>query len=119
MPSIPVPLQFPILADADDFEDLCVDLLRLYWERPRMDRFGVRGERQFGIDILDMGGMTPLHAGQCKLRELGKKLSPREISDEVDKARTFSLKLGKYGILTTAKVSTQAHTRITEINQRH
>lgn len=39
MPAIPVPLLFPILADANDFEDLCVDLLRLYWNRPKLERF--------------------------------------------------------------------------------
>jgi tetratricopeptide (TPR) repeat protein len=119
MPRIPIPLLFPILTDADDFEDLCVDLLRLYWNRPRLERFGRRGERQFGIDILDIGGISPLHAAQCKLREYGKTLYPKTISEEVAEARKFTPSLGKYGILTTAKVSTPAQTRILEINQNH
>ena len=110
---------FPIPTDEDDFEDLCVDLLRLHWNRPKLERFGRKGERQSGIDILDLGGGNPLYAAQCKLREYGKTLSPTEISEEVDKACTFVPALGKYGILTTGKVSTLAQTRILEINRRH
>ena len=119
MPVIPIPLLFPIPTDEDDFEDLCQELLRLYWRRPGLVRFGRKGERQFGIDILDLGGMSPLHGAQCKLREYGKTLSPTTISDEIREALKFRPALGKYGILTTAKVSTQAQTRILEINQSH
>ncbi len=119
MPVIPIPLLFPIPTDEDDFEDLCLELLRIYWNRPGLARFGSRGQRQFGIDILDLGGQPPLHAAQCKLREYGKTLSPATISEEVNDARKFQPALGKYGILTTAKVSTQAQTRILEINQAH
>jgi cellulose synthase operon protein C len=119
MPVIPIPLLFPIPTDEDDFEDLCVEILRLYWKRPGLERFGRRGEKQFGIDIPDLGGQSPLHAAQCKLREYGKTLSPAAISAEVSDARKFQPPLGKYGILTTAKVPTQAQTRILEINQSH
>jgi tetratricopeptide (TPR) repeat protein len=115
----PIPLLFPIPSDEDDFEDLCVDLLRVYWNRPKLERFGRRGFRQFGIDILDLGGLFPLHAAQCKLREYGKTLSPDTISTEVAAAREFSPPLGKYGILTTAKVSTHAQKRVLELNQKH
>jgi hypothetical protein len=119
MPVIAIPLLFPIPTDEDDFEDLCVDLLRICWNRPRLERFGRRGQRQFGIDILDLGGQSPLHAAQCKLREYGKTLPSATISEEVNEARKFQPALGKYGILTTAKVSTQAQTRILEINRAH
>ena len=119
MPTIPIPLLFPIPSDDNDFEDLCVDLLRLHWNRPKLERFGRKGQKQFGIDILDLGGAVPLYAAQCKLREYGKTLSPTEISDEVDKARKFVPALGKYGILTTAKISTQVQTRVLELNRRH
>jgi len=119
MPNIPIPLLFPILRDDDDFENLCLDLLRLHWNRPKLERFGRKGEKQLGIDILDVGGEDPLYAAQCKLREYGKTLSPTEISDEVDKARQFVPPLGKYGILTTAKISTKAQTRLLEINRSH
>jgi len=119
MPPIPIPLLFPIPRDENDFEDLCVDLLRLHWNRPKLHRFGRKGQRQFGIDIIDEAGTPPLCAGQCKLREYGKSLSATEISAEVNKARKFVPPLGKYGILTTGKISTQAQTRVLEINRTH
>src|SRR5689334_21670861 len=119
MPAIGIPLLFPVLQDEDDFEDLCRDLLRSHWKRPGLERFGRKGQRQYGIDILDLGGVSPLHAAQCKLREYGAVLSPAAISAEVEEARKFRPALGKFGILTTVKISTQSQTRILEINQAH
>lgn len=119
MQNIPIPVLFPIPTDEDDFEDLCVDILRRYWKLPGLERYGSRGQRQNGVDILDLGGGTPLHAAQCKLREYHKTLSPAEIDAEVTDALGFEFKIGKYGILTTAKISTQAQRKILEINQRH
>lgn len=119
MQAIPIPVLFPIPTDEDDFEDLCVALLRLYWSRPGLERYGAKGQRQHGIDILDLTGVNPLHAAQCKLREFGKKLTPDDIEEEVNKALGFGFSLGKYGILTTAKVSTQAQNKILEMNQSH
>jgi hypothetical protein len=97
MQNIPIPVSFPIPTDEDDFEDLCVDLLRLYWVRPGLERYGAKGQRQNGIDILDLKGVSPLHAAQCKLREYGKKLSPTDIETEVNNALGFGVSLGKYG----------------------
>jgi tetratricopeptide (TPR) repeat protein len=119
MSNIAIPVLFPIPTDEDDFEDLCVDILQIYWNRPGLERYGRRGERQNGIDILDLGGVAPLHAAQCKLKEFQKTLSPTTIADEVADACNFEFRLGKYGILTTAKLSTQAQKKILEINQRH
>lgn len=119
MSNIAIPVLFPIPTDEDDFEDLCVDILRIYWNRPGLERYGRKGERQNGIDILDLGGMAPLHAAQCKLKEFQKTLSPTSIADEVADACNFEFRLGKYGILTTGKVSTPAQRKILEINQRH
>jgi tetratricopeptide (TPR) repeat protein len=119
MQQIPIPVLFPIPTDDDDFEDLCVDILRIYWNRPGLERYGTRGQRQNGVDILDLGGLTPLHAAQCKLREFGKTLSPTTIETEVNDALTFEFSIGKYGILTTAKVTTQAQRKVLEINRRH
>jgi hypothetical protein len=48
-----------------------------------LEIFGKRGERQFGIDILDVGGQTPIYAAQCKLREEHKSIAPSEIQAEV------------------------------------
>jgi tetratricopeptide (TPR) repeat protein len=115
----PISQRFAIPTNDDVFEKMCRDLLRFYWSRPGLEIFGKRGERQFGIDILDLGGVDPLYGAQCKLKEQHKTLPPSVIEDEVAEARQFSPPLEKYGILTTAKVSTQAQRKIREINQAH
>jgi hypothetical protein len=58
----PIPQRFAIPATDDAFEEMCLRLLRLYWSRPGLERFGKRGERQYGIDILDLSGSTPIYA---------------------------------------------------------
>jgi tetratricopeptide (TPR) repeat protein len=115
----PISQRFAIPTDPDAFEQMCLQVLRRYWSRPGLEIFGKRGERQYGIDILDVGGETPIYAAQCKLKEEHKSLPPSEIQGEVDKAKQFTLPLGKYAILTTAKVSTLAQMKVREINQSH
>ncbi len=60
-----------------------------------------------------------MHAGQCKLKEYHKYLTPGDIDEEVTKALRFTPPIGKYAILTTAKLSKQAQDKILEINTRH
>jgi tetratricopeptide (TPR) repeat protein len=115
----PISQRFPIPDDDDDFEKMCRDLLRQFWNRPGLEIFGKRGERQFGIDILDLGGQDPFYGAQCKLKEEHKSLPPGDIQKEVEEAEKFVPHLDKYAILTTAKVSTLAQRKIREINQRH
>jgi tetratricopeptide (TPR) repeat protein len=115
----PMSQRFPIPTNDDDFEKLCLELLRHQWSRPGLEIFGKRGERQFGVDILDVGGQTPIYAAQCKLREEHKSLTPSEIQTEVDEAKKFIPPLGKYAVLTTAKISTFSQRRVREINQSH
>lgn len=115
----PVSQRFSIPTNNDAFEQMCLQLLRLYWSRPRLEIFGKRGERQYGIDILDVGGEISIYAAQCKLKEEHKSLPPADIQKEVDKAKQFTPPLGKYAILTTAKVSTLAQRKVREINQSH
>ena len=52
----PISQRFAIPTNDDDFEKLCFELLRRYWSRPGLEIFGKHGERQVGIDILDVGG---------------------------------------------------------------
>jgi tetratricopeptide (TPR) repeat protein len=115
----PISQRFAIPSNDDDFEKLCRDVLRLHWSCPGLEIFGKRGERQFGIDLLDLSGREPLCAAQCKLKEEHKSLPPADIEAEVNEAKLFTPPLGKYGILTTAKVSTQAQRKVREINRIH
>lgn len=94
------------------FEKLCLALLKRHWSRLGLERFGKKGERQFGVDILDTLGENPMYAAQCKLKEQWKSLEPGEISEEVNKAKTFPYKLDHYAILTTGKTSGAAQLAI-------
>jgi tetratricopeptide (TPR) repeat protein len=116
---MPISQRFQIPANDDEFERLCLELLRRHWSRPGLEIFGKRGERQYGIDILDLSGETPVYAAQCKLKEEHKSLQPAEIQVEVDEAKKFATPLGKYAILTTGKVSTQSQLAVRDINQAH
>ena len=95
---MPISQRFPIPTNDDDFERMCLALLRRHWSRPGLEIFGKRGERQYGIDILDLSGDTPVYAAQCKLREEHKSLPPSEILAEVNEAKKFATPLGKYAI---------------------
>lgn len=102
-----------------DFEKLCLALLKRHWSRPGLERFAKRGEEQFGVDIFDTLGESPLYGAQCKLKEQRKSLEPAEIREEVGKAKTFPSKLDHYGLLTTGKISGAAQLAIQAINQEH
>lgn len=103
----------------ETFEEVCLAILKRHWSRAGLERFGKKGERQFGVDILDTLGESPLYAAQCKLKEEWKTLEPAEIQAEVDKAKTFPSKLDHYAILTSAKVSTAAQLKVQAINRAH
>jgi hypothetical protein len=55
----------------------------------------------------------------CKQKEEHKNLTPGAIQKEIDEAKQFTPPIGKYGILTTARVSTQAQRKVREINEAH
>jgi transcription elongation GreA/GreB family factor len=101
------------------FEKLCLALLKRHWSRPGLERFAKKGEEQFGVDIFDTLGESPLYAAQCKLKEQWKSLDPAEIREEVEKAKTFPSKLDQYAILTTGKISGAAQLTVQTINQEH
>ncbi len=115
---MPISLRFPIPKNEGDFEEMCLQLLRHHWRLPSLELYGKRGEHQFGVDIVDLSGETPVVA-QCKLKEQGKRLSPAEIRAEVEKAILFDPPIGKYAILTTGTVSTESQRTVLEINQAH
>src|SRR5436190_18947723 len=59
--------QLPPPSDDDQFERLVRDVLRRVYDDPGVERFGVKGQAQHGID-----GFSPEHPGitfQCKLKD--------------------------------------------------
>lgn len=101
------------------FEELCLAVLKRHWNRPGLERFGKKGEEQFGVDIFDTLGESPMYGAQCKLKEPSKSLEPAEIRAEVEKAEGFPATLDYYAIMTTGKVSGTAQLTIQQINQKH
>lgn len=114
-----VRLSYRVPENDADFELLGLALLKAYWDCPGLDLYARRGEEQFGVDIIDLSGVEPLSAGQCKRHEEWKSIPPAEIKAEVKKAKTFRPKLGRYAILTTAKASRAAHGAVLKINREH
>src|SRR5467141_422803 len=112
-------LKYRIPANEADFEFFGLAILKVHWNCPGLDLYAHRGERQFGIDLLDLSGTEPLSAGQCKLHAEWKTIPPAEIMEEVSRARAFNPKLGRFAIITTARAMRTAHDAVLRINQEH
>ena len=102
-----------------DFEELCLRLLRAYWKCPELALYATRGQAQHGVDIIDVSGQDPLRAAQCKLHEEGTVTTPDEVRGEIEKAKEFTPPLGRYVIMTTGKVRKEVHDLLIAINREH
>jgi tetratricopeptide (TPR) repeat protein len=114
-----MPFRYPCPESDQEFEDLCVALLRLYWKRPLMKRYGIPGQSQHGVDIIDPAFTKPFYAAQCKLRETHKTFRGEELRAEIDAAKEFTPKLDHYAIVTTAKIPTDTDDELVAINREH
>lgn len=111
--------RYPQPPNEDAFEEFCLALVREAWARPGLERYGHRGDRQHGVDLLDLSGQAPLLAVQCKHHGMDKTLPPRELEDEVNKALGLPVAIGEYVVLTTAKKSAQTQLTILGLNVAH
>ena len=102
-----------------DFESLCLKLLRAHWKCPELELYATRGQAQHGVDIVDLSGREPLRAAQCRLHEEGRVTTPAEIQDEIEKARGFEPPLERYVVMTTGKVRKEVHDLLIKINREH
>lgn len=84
-----------------------------------LKRYGIPGQSQRGVDIIDPAGTAPFHGAQCKLRESHRIFRAEELRDEVNEAKQFTPKLDRYAIVTTAKIPTQTDDELTAINRQH
>lgn len=112
-------LRYPQPANEDDFEIICLHLLRKHWNCPGLQRYGRRGQRQDGVDIVDTGRQYGVRAAQCKHREQFKALMPKEIEEVVRAAKRFSPPLNHFLILTSGKRSTESQDKVVQINSDH
>jgi hypothetical protein len=111
---------FAPLKDSDEFESLIRDICALEWGDPRTEKFGRKGQRQFGVDIygrpVDLDGIY--RAAQCKLRTKGDSLTEAEIEKEVSDARHFPHKLDALIIATDAPRDTHTQILVDQISER-
>lgn len=112
--------RYPQPANEDAFEEFCLVLMRDTWNLPSLERLGHRGERQHGVDLLDLGVAAKLRAVQCKHHAPHKTLPPAELNGEVDKAKTLpGDPIAEFWLLTTARKSAATQLRVRELNRLH
>lgn len=105
-----------------DFERFCCDFLKRHWPGSSPERWGRRGQKQHGVDIVDMNAIEPLRAGQCKFKKPGQLLSSDELRAEIEEAKAFNLDgltIGHYTILTTSENDTDVQAAVITINRTH
>jgi hypothetical protein len=71
--------RYPHPSNEKEFEQFCLELLIRHWNNPDLELYGKRGERQLGVDIIDLGCSDPFKAAQCKHHEPDKTIPPAEI----------------------------------------
>src|SRR5689334_12162214 len=96
----PVTAKLPKPKNEDEFEDMCVDFLRLRWKDPHATRNGRRGQRQHGVDIVGLpSSLDGKTAGaQCKNTDA---LTLDDVIAEAEKAEGFPGGLGEFLIVTS------------------
>jgi tetratricopeptide (TPR) repeat protein len=108
-------MRYPPPANEDAFEEFCLLYYRRAWNSPSLNRFGRRGQRQYGIDLLETKAEQPRRAIQCKLHLTGSPLSSAELRIEVEKARQFSERIDEYHFVTTAPRDTKVQQELMKI----
>jgi len=115
-------LQIPPPANWQDFEALCCDLWRAIWKDPNTERNGRQGQSQHGVDISGRPEQGNSWAGvQCKGKDnyANKKLTGKEVEDEVEKAKSFQPKLSQFIIATTGLKDTKVEELARKITEKH
>lgn len=91
------------------------------WPDPGLVRYGRTGQKQLGVDILAAHGSAWPIGLQCKQKTRWpfKKLTTRDIDDEVAKAVQFTPKLKAFYILTTAETDINATNYAAALTKAH
>jgi hypothetical protein len=105
----------------EDFADFCVRFMNALYECNSFQKFGKRGEKQDGIDIIDMSHGSAAKGGkflavQCKNHEPHITCEPGEISAEVRKAAKSGFRIDEYYILTSGRKTVFADKEVLELN---
>src|SRR5580693_2927271 len=93
---------YPLPRSADEFERLCLKLLRRHWQLPQLERFRDPDRAEKGINLIEISGRPRLAAVKCDLLAARSELTIGEVKDAVDRAASLKLPLGRFVIATTA-----------------
>jgi len=94
--------EYPLPRSADEFERLCLKLLRRHWQLPQLERFRDPKRAEKGINLIEISGRPRLAAVKCDLSASRNDLTLAEIKDAVDRAASLKLPIGRFVIATTA-----------------
>ncbi len=113
--------QLPPLIDADTFEKLVRDILRLVYEDPGIEQFGRRGQNQHGID-----GYSPTVSDitfQCKLKDLRyeseknlREVLTTEMVEEFGKTKDLTTRPKRFIFASTFKNDTHLQQKAKSIS---
>ena len=109
----------PRLMDADEFEALLRDICALEWGDPDAQRFGRKGQKQYGVDVYGkLKELQGTYRGvQCKLRTTNSQISETEMEKEVGDAKQFPHQLDKLIIATDAPRDTSTQILVDNISE--
>ncbi|MGH7203123.1 MAG: SAVED domain-containing protein [Candidatus Levyibacteriota bacterium] len=99
---------FPRLAHDDTFEDIVCDILANDFRNPNIQRYGRKGQKQKGIDIVGIAGknyvMEELIGAQCKnhVTKISDKKLMQEVLDELEKFEKNNLPIDRFLFITSA-----------------
>jgi tetratricopeptide (TPR) repeat protein len=103
----------------EEFRRLCLKLLRRHWQAPGLERFQEAGDRELGIDLLEISGRQRLLAARCDLRERREPPGLAELRRLADRAASFDLPLGHFVIASTAWRSKALQRAVLELNREN
>jgi tetratricopeptide (TPR) repeat protein len=101
---------------SEEFRRLCLRLLRRHWQMPGLERFQEAGDRDLGLDLLEVSGRPRLSAARCDLRERREPPSAAELRQAVERAASLVLPIGHFTIATTAWRSKALKRAVFELN---
>lgn len=114
---MPIPFILPKLKDDDVFEDLCRDLYSRISGDINIQRYGKKGQKQFGVDSAGIAGDKVIGIQSKNHSDPKSKITVSEINAEIVKAETFLPKLQEYYIFTSSDRDTKTHSHVLSISK--
>jgi hypothetical protein len=100
------------------FESFCLKVFSARLKLPHLQKYGRRGQSQFGIDLLSAQPDGALGI-QCRLKTTSKGLTVEEVDAIIEDAKTFTPPLNELIIATTADRDPALQSHVTRVTQAH